>query len=139
MCCLDFTQPILPGGFSLLAQRSDVKTSSAQNVVTSARFLEGLSWLIIGMFIAGHILWLIERRRPRSDFEASESTCNGNHDARAMVRWKYLDGVKDAMWWASYAAPSMGLGTGCPKSSPGRLVGIVWCVTCMRTDFNRTL
>ena len=128
MCCLDFTQPILPGGISLMARRSDLKTSSAVKVVTSARFLEGLSWLIIGMFITGHLLWLIERRRPldHDGFDGTLSTCNGNTNARSMVRWKYLDGVKDAIWWASYAAPTIGLGTGCPKSSPGRLVGIIW-------------
>ncbi len=66
--------------------------------------------MIIGMFTAGHLLWIVERKRPNyndPDY-IDESTANGDQLANTMVRYKYLDGVKgvcpclgeggDGMW-----------------------------------------
>lgn len=67
-----------------------------------------LLWSLVGLLVLGHLIWLVERKNPESDF-ASE----------------YVRGVWDGVWWAAVTVTTVGYGDTSPKTSGGRVVAMI--------------
>lgn len=67
-----------------------------------------LVWSAVGLLVLGHLMWLVDRRNPNSDFAQS-----------------YLPGVWDGVWWATVTVTTVGYGDTSPKTSASRVVAMV--------------
>ncbi|EDN66722.1 Bacterial extracellular solute-binding protein, family 3 [Beggiatoa sp. PS] len=64
--------------------------------------------LLLVLFIAAHIIWLIERHH-NTDFSKN-----------------YLEGIGDGFWWAAVTVATVGYGDKTPKGLVGRVFGVFW-------------
>ena len=66
------------------------------------------AFLILSILVAGHFIWLIERRR-NPEFPQT-----------------YLKGVWEGIWWATITVTTVGYGDKVPTGRLGRIFGMVW-------------
>jgi ABC-type amino acid transport substrate-binding protein len=65
-------------------------------------------FLVLSILIAGHVIWLIERRR-NEEFPQT-----------------YFRGVWEGIWWAAVTVTTVGYGDKTPIGRIGRLFGMFW-------------
>ena len=68
-----------------------------------------ISLVALAIILAGHFVWILERHDNSDEFPTA-----------------YLDGIDDAIWWASTTVTTVGYGDKSPVTSGGRIVGLVW-------------
>jgi ABC-type amino acid transport substrate-binding protein len=107
---VDFSVPYYRSGLGILTRLDDQPgfIDSALAAVTPSllRLLLALLGIII---IAGHVIWLIERRRNPLQFPQD-----------------YLHGVWEGIWWAAVTLTTVGYGDKTPLGIPGRIFGLFW-------------
>ena len=109
---VDFTQPIFDSGLQI-AVPSTPSAPSITSLFSKAvlrALLTVLLFIVVLIFVMGHIMWLVERRK-NDDFPHS-----------------YVKGVEAGVWWAIVTLTTVGYGDTTAKTRTGRVVAICWMV-----------
>lgn len=103
----DFSTPMFTSGLGTMVHRD--RGSGVGQVLTT--FLRLLGWaagiLVLLVFVAGVVVWLIERNK-NDDF---------HHGPK---------GIADGMWWAVVTMATVGYGDRVTRTHWGRLFSVVW-------------
>ncbi|GAX76425.1 hypothetical protein CEUSTIGMA_g3870.t1 [Chlamydomonas eustigma] len=94
MCCIDFSYPYFTGGWTLMSQIQVLPGS--QNYISiffQIDIVQTIAVCVICVFFMAHLIWLIERT------QYGKSILLTNPKEGFSV--KYLDGLKDGVWFAS--------------------------------------
>ncbi len=106
---LDFSFPMFNSGLQIL---TGVETSYSAIGMLSGLFTESFLHVVAAMavimIIAGHVVWLAERRS-NPEFPRT-----------------YFRGVWEGIWWAGVNLPIASIGERQPRTIVGRLAGLVW-------------
>ncbi|MCP4692449.1 MAG: glycine betaine/L-proline ABC transporter substrate-binding protein ProX [Desulfobacterales bacterium] len=110
---LDFSHPYFESGLQIMvARESDAPLETIFIKFFSILLSPGLRYgggiFLVGLLIAAHIIWLLERRR-NPDFSKG-----------------YFSGLWAAVWWAVVTVTTVGYGDKTPKGRMGRLFGMIW-------------
>ncbi|GAB7081771.1 transporter substrate-binding domain-containing protein [Megalodesulfovibrio paquesii] len=81
--------------------------------IFSLDFLAYVSAMLFLALLAGLVVWLLERKANPEQFRQG------------------LTGVIDGVWWASVTMTTVGYGDTAPKSTPARVVALLWMFTCV--------
>jgi len=109
---VDFTQPIFDSGLQI-AVPSTASAPSITSLFSKAvlrALLTVLLFIVVLIFVMGHIMWLVERRK-NDDFPHS-----------------YVKGVEAGVWWAIVTLTTVGYGDTTARTRTGRTVAICWMV-----------
>lgn len=106
---VDFSHKYFVSGLGILTNiNQEHSLRDALLAALSPTILRLLVGLFLTIVIAGHIIWLIERRR-NPEFPHT-----------------YLQGVWEGIWWAAVTVTSVGYGDKVPIHRLGRIVAIIW-------------
>ncbi len=106
---LDFSYPMFNSGLQILV-RSPKKSGFVPNLLRdliSPIFLQLFAIALSMVVVAAHIIWLLERRHPKSAIDEA-----------------YFPGIFEAAWWA--AATLATQAEEMPKGPLGRLMAVFW-------------
>jgi polar amino acid transport system substrate-binding protein len=109
---VEFTQPMFDSGLQILV-RSESDDSGLLGILAglfSTTFLVVLGGLLILLLVAGHVIWLVERRR-------------NDHFPRS-----YFAGVWEGIWWAMVTMATVGYGDTVVRTRTGRVIAMLWMV-----------
>ncbi|MGD9896165.1 MAG: substrate-binding periplasmic protein [Candidatus Methylacidiphilaceae bacterium] len=107
---ISYSYPYYPSALAL-AFRSE-RSSTAWAVLhflLSAEFAYVMGGLLLITFLAGILIWLVERRENPDHFGG-----------------KTLHGIGSAFWWAAVTMTTIGYGDKVPRTPKGRAIAIVW-------------
>lgn len=110
---LDFSHAIFESGLQILIQDQDrpfyiTLWHNLIAIFTSKQLYYGVGVFTLTLFLAGTIMWLIERRS-NQEFPPH-----------------YRRGILEGIWWAAVTVTTVGYGDKTPKKPLGRLVGLIW-------------
>lgn len=108
---VEFTQPMFDSGLQIMVRNDD--DSGILGVMASLltrTFLIVFVGLLVLLVVAGHVIWLIERRR-------------NDHFPRT-----YRAGVWEGIWWAMVTMATVGYGDTVVRTKTGRVVAMAWMV-----------
>ena len=106
----DFSKPFLDSGIQIMtrARAEEPGWLGLFTPVFSRVFLEVLLLVGVLLIIAGHAIWLVERRR-NPDFPKG-----------------YVHGVEAGLWWAVVTLSTVGYGDKTAQTKSGRAVSVIW-------------
>jgi ABC-type proline/glycine betaine transport system substrate-binding protein/ABC-type amino acid transport substrate-binding protein len=110
---LDFSHAFFETGLQIMVPESSGSVigevvSRIFSVIFSRELLYGAAIFFIGLLIAAHIIWVLERGHNPQFPEG------------------YLQGLWHSIWWAVVTVTTVGYGDKTPKGNVGRLFGLVW-------------
>jgi polar amino acid transport system substrate-binding protein len=103
---VDFSQPIADGGLAVLTRVSDGAGWLDEAWIIAGVALRFVTILLVVLVVAGHVIWLAERRR------------------NELMPEGYVPGVLEAMWFAVVTVFTVGYGDHVPRSPFGRVVTV---------------
>jgi polar amino acid transport system substrate-binding protein len=106
----DFSQPMFDAGLQILVpdQKSGGGIGRLIGAIFNESFLPVLLFMVVGVLIAGHVVWFFERRR----------------DDGLLPNPSYFPGIFEATWWAAGTLATQA--NDMPRSAAARIVSIVW-------------
>jgi polar amino acid transport system substrate-binding protein len=104
----DFTSGIVASGPVFGVHDRTETPVSVLSALFSADILKLLGWSAVLLLVLGHMMWLVERKNPDTDFATD-----------------YVRGAWDGVWWAIVTVTTVGYGDTSPRTGPGRLVAIL--------------
>ncbi len=111
---VDFSHKYFISGLGILTNiNQEHSLRDALFAAVSPTILRLLVGLFLTIVIAGHIIWLIERRR-NPEFPRA-----------------YLQGVWEGIWWSAVTVTSVGYGDKVPIHKLGRIVAIMWMLVSL--------
>lgn len=110
---LDFSHAIFESGLQILVKDEEqpfymTLIQSFSRIFTSQGLYYGIGFFIFTLFLAGNIIWFVERSH--------------NHEFPT----SYWRGILEGIWWAAVTVTTVGYGDKTPKKPLGRLVGLIW-------------
>ena len=107
---LDFSYPMFKAGLQIMVpiQSSGFSLVEFFANLFSAGLLRIIGLMLLIIVVAGHVVWLIERKR-------DETFPKG-----------YVRGVWEGIWWSGVNLATGGFGNKSPKSLMGRLAALGW-------------
>jgi ABC-type proline/glycine betaine transport system substrate-binding protein/ABC-type amino acid transport substrate-binding protein len=110
---LDFSHAFFETGLQIMVRESSGSIlgeviAKVFSVIFSPELLYGISFFIIILIIAAHIIWALER----------------GHNPQFPQR--YPQGLWHSIWWAVVTVTTVGYGDKTPQGNIGRLFGVVW-------------
>jgi polar amino acid transport system substrate-binding protein len=112
----DFSQPMFEAGLQILIPEEGGSGGGIAQILGALLrpdFLPLLVFVILGAVVAGHVVWLFERRRP-----------DGVFTGRA-----YFPSVFEAIFWATSTLATQA--EMWPKSAVARVVSVIWMFTAV--------
>lgn len=107
---VDFSQPYYSGGFAIVVPKSSGSNWWAIiQALFSWNFVKVVAALSFVLLLAGFGVWLFERKRNAEQFGGSPA-----------------HGLGSAFWWSAVTMTTVGYGDKAPRTTGGRLVGLVW-------------
>jgi ABC-type amino acid transport substrate-binding protein len=98
-------------GISVVRPSESRRWLSIGRTLLSAGYLKVLAGLCLSLFLAGVLIWGVERKRNPSHFEPG------------------VAGVGEGIWWAVVTATGVGYGDRVPVTAAGRVVAVLWMLT----------
>ena len=110
---LDFSHAYYESGLQIMVPEGTGSVlrevlSKIHSVLLSPETLYALAIFVVVLFLAAHVIWLLERRH-NPQFPAS-----------------YPQGLWQSIWWAVVTVTTVGYGDKTPRGTVGRLFGIFW-------------
>jgi ABC-type amino acid transport substrate-binding protein len=106
---VDFSHRYFESGLGILTRSGNsTPLLDSFRLALSPTLLRLFVFLVLSILIAGHIIWIIERRR-NEEFPQT-----------------YLRGVSEGIWWAAVTVTTVGYGDRTPVGRLGRMFGIFW-------------
>jgi polar amino acid transport system substrate-binding protein len=117
---VDFSYPAHRSGVAIALRKETGPLFALMSYGTAVSELSPLILVILAMLIViGIAMWIVERR-VRS---AAQGTVNGSESA--------VDSLRDGLYWAVVTMTTVGYGDKTPKTTPGRLVAILWMLSSL--------
>ncbi|WP_375263173.1 ion channel [Palleronia sp.] len=107
----DLSLPFHTATMGVAAERES-RLLSVMRGFASWRFLQLVVSLSALLLVVGALIWLMERRRNREEFNPG-----------------VLRGLGDGFWWAGVTLTTIGYGDKAPKTLLGRMVAMLWMLT----------
>ncbi len=104
---MDFSQPYFISHTSV-AQRHESSFLKHIKNLFSWDFFSIVSLLLIVIFIFGFLVWLFERKKNEEEFGGG------------------FRGVMQGFWWSAVTMTTVGYGDKSPRTSGGRIIGLIW-------------
>ena len=104
---MDFSQPYFISHTSV-AQRNESSILKHLKNLFSWDFFSIVSLLLIVIFIFGFLVWLFERKKNKEEFGGG------------------FKGVMQGFWWSAVTMTTVGYGDKSPRTSGGRVIGLIW-------------
>lgn len=110
----DFSQPFYITNLAIVTSEAHENTilSFVLNLF-SIDFLKAVSLLLFVLLVFGLLVWYFEKRANPEEFE------NG------------LKGLWSGIWWSAVTMTTVGYGDKSPKSTGGKIVGLIWMFTAI--------
>lgn len=107
---MDFTHIVFNDGYQLYVPTADGGGEfNLFSILYKSGFFSMIGIILLVLVALAHIVWLVEKHRPDSDFRPG-----------------YLHGIEDALWWSIVTITTVGDGDKTPKSRLGRLIAVGW-------------
>jgi polar amino acid transport system substrate-binding protein len=107
---VDFSHPYYDSGLAIAVRRNHGASFwSGLQALTSPAFIGTVSLLILLLFAAGAVIWLIERHRNSAQFESHP-----------------VKGIGSGFWWAAVTMTTVGYGDKAPVTPLGRFLAVIW-------------
>ncbi|WP_089937531.1 transporter substrate-binding domain-containing protein [Candidatus Entotheonella palauensis] len=109
---MDYTHIVFNDGYQLYIPATDGGSQlNLFSILYESGFFSMAGTALLVLIALAHVVWLVEKRRPDSDFRPG-----------------YLHGIEDALWWSIVTITTVGYGDKTPKSRLGRLIAVGWMV-----------
>ena len=109
-----FSQPFYVTNLGIATRYKDDSTILAFiKKMFSFEFIKAVSLLLLIIFVFGLIVWLVERKHNKQQFE------------------KGARGLGDGIWWSAVTMTTVGYGDKAPVTTWGRIISIVWMFTAV--------
>lgn len=110
---IDFTLPFYNAGLGIVVPASEEASWwTLMKAFVSFEFLTVMLALISILLLAGWLVWLAERRQNPEEFSQTS-----------------MRGIGSGFWWAAVTMTTVGYGDKSPRTTMGRVVGLVWMFT----------
>ncbi|MFO1037450.1 MAG: transporter substrate-binding domain-containing protein [Geminicoccaceae bacterium] len=108
---LDFSHPFFNTGLGIAVQAEPETGAWRQTLdrLMSTDFLRVVGVLAALLVGVGALMWLAEHRRNAEQFERGP-----------------MDGIGSGFWWAAVTMTTVGYGDKAPRTTLGRLLGVIW-------------
>lgn len=112
---IGFTQPFFVSNSAVAAPKaSELSTGLAfLRKFFSLNFLKAVLLLFLVIFAFGFVAWLFERQKNPEEFPGG---------------WR---GLWEGIWWSAVTMTTVGYGDKSPKSTGGRIIGLIWMFTAI--------
>ncbi|MCG9972419.1 transporter substrate-binding domain-containing protein [Christiangramia crocea] len=104
---MDFSQPYFISHTSVAKRKESNLLKHLKNFF-SWDFFSVVFLLLFVIFIFGFLIWLFERKKNREEFGGK------------------FKGVMQGFWWSAVTMTTVGYGDKSPRTTGGRIIGIIW-------------
>ena len=109
-CCADFSTPIDTSFLSVMVSNKPLHGTFFETLL-NVNLLNNVCFLIVAIVVTAHFMWYAERNENEEQFPR-----------------RYLDGIDDAIWWATTTITTVGYGDKYPVTNMGRGIGLIWMI-----------
>lgn len=104
---MDFSQPYFISHTSIVKRKESTFLKHLKNFF-SWDFFSVIALLLFVILIFGILVWFFERKKNKEEF-------GGN-----------LKGIMQGFWWSAVTMTTVGYGDKAPKTTGGRVIGLIW-------------
>ncbi len=106
---VDFSNSMYESGLGIAVRARVAGVFASLGSLFSGSFLGMIGGLIVVLGVVGTLIWLFERKRNAEQFEPDPGR-----------------GIFSGIWWSAVTMTTVGYGDKSPRSTGGRVVGLLW-------------